>query len=73
MEMMTVNQRLFVYVLPFVYVLFWVVMFFFFEQVISWTLFFIVTAVYLVLDFALRFQLSKGKRDIDKYDGGIDR
>ncbi len=67
------NQRFLTYVLPFVYVAFWVVLFFFFENTISWTLFFIVTAVYLVLDFALRFQLSKGKRDADHFDGGMDR
>lgn len=67
------NQRLLTYVLPFIYVLFWVVMFFFFESTISWTLFIIITAVYLVLDFALRFQLSKGKRDVDHFDGGMNR
>lgn len=67
------NQRFLTYVLPIVYVIFWLVLFFFFENTISWTLFFIVTAIYLVLDFALRFQLSKGKRNIDEFDGGADR
>lgn len=56
------NQRYLTYVLPFVYVIFWLVLFFLFEHLISWPLFFIVTAVYLILDIALRFQLAKGKR-----------
>lgn len=61
-------QRFLPYVLPLLYIIFLFGMFIFFQNQLTWTTFIIATVIYIGAEMALRFQLSKGKKNFDDYD-----
>ncbi|HJE20446.1 MAG TPA: hypothetical protein K8V35_08855 [Aliicoccus persicus] len=61
------NKRLRQYILPVLYLAFLLIMFLFFEEQVTWTLFIVATSIYIVLEIIFAFLWSRGNNDRDDH------